>query len=84
MTAKPERIQVRLSREHKALIEDAALLRRQSLAGFVVSEALKAARRLQLTVLTRRDWEQFLEIADREEEPLPTLTAAARKHPRSV
>jgi len=82
MASKTERIEVRLSAEHKAMIEDAAALRGQSLSAFVVSEALEQARRLHLTVLTRRDWERFLEITDREEEPTPALIAAARKHRR--
>ena len=83
MATKTERIEVRLSTEHKAVIENAAALRGQSLSAFVVSEALEQARRLQLTVLTRRDWEQFLEIMDREEEPTPALIAAAQKHRNS-
>lgn len=83
MTTKTERIEVRLSAEHKALIENAAALRGQSLSAFVVSEALEQARRLQLTVLTRRDWERFLEIMDHEEEPAPALVAAAKKHRRN-
>ena len=79
MAAKTERIEVRLSTEHKALIEHAARLRGQSLSAFVVSEALEQARRVELTVLTRRDWEQFLQIMDREEEPAPALVTAAQK-----
>jgi len=86
MSAKTERIEVRLSAEHKALIEDAAAVRGQSLSAFVVSEALERARQLQLTPqltsLSRRNWEQFLEIMDREEEPAAALIAAAKKHPR--
>ena len=81
MATKTERIEVRLSSEHKSLIEDAAALRGQSLYTFVVSEALEGARQIQLTLLTRRDWDQFLEIMDHEEEPTPALVAAAQKRP---
>ncbi len=79
---KTERIEVRLSAEHKALLEDAARQRGQSVSAFVVSEALERARQLQLRILTRRDWDLFLEIMDRDEVPAPALVAAARKHPR--
>lgn len=78
MGSKTERIEVRLSAEHKAVIEEAAALRGQSLSAFVVSQALEQALRLRLTVLSQRDWERFLEIMDRAE-PAPALVAAARK-----
>jgi len=81
MAAETERIEVRLSREHKAVIEQAAALRGQSISAFVVAEALERARQLQVTALSRRDWERFLEIMDREQEPTPALAAAAKKHP---
>jgi len=82
MATKTVRIDVRLSPEHKALIENAAALNGQSVSAFVVSEVLERARQIQLTLLTRRDWDRFLAIVDREEEPTPALVAAARKHPR--
>lgn len=79
MSTKTERIEVRLSPEHKAMIEEAAALRGQSISAFVVSEALEQALRLRFTVLTRRDWERFLEVMDREEVPAAALAAATRK-----
>ena len=79
MASRTERIEVRLSAEHKALIEEAAALRGQSISAFVVSQALEQAARLRLTVLTRRDWKRFVEIMDRGEKPTPALVAAARK-----
>ena len=82
MAGKTERIEVRLTAEHKALLEEAAALRGQSLSAFVVSEALERARGLQRTTLTRRDWERFLAIMDREEKPAPALVAAARRSRR--
>ncbi len=83
MATKTERIEVRLSAAHKALLEDAAALRGQSLSAFVVSEALEQARRLRLTVLTRRDWEIVLAVLDGDDEPAPALVEAAQKHGRS-
>jgi len=83
MATKTERIEVRLSAEHKALIEDAAALRGQSISAFVVSEALQQARRIQLTSLTRRDWDLLLQVMEQDDEPTPALVAAARKHPKA-
>ena len=80
MAAKSERIEVRLSAQHKALLEEAAALLGQSLSTFLVSDALDRARRLQHTTLTRRDWDLFLEIVDRDEEPTPALSAAIKKY----
>ncbi|MHC4161591.1 MAG: type II toxin-antitoxin system TacA family antitoxin [Planctomycetota bacterium] len=82
MATKTVRIEVRLSPEHKTLIENAAALHGQSLSAFVVSGALERARQIQSTFLTRRDWDRFLDLVDREEEPTPVLVAATRKHPR--
>ena len=79
MATKTVRIEVRLSPEHKTLIENAAALNGQSISAFVVSEVLERVRQIQFTLLSRRDWDRFLEIVDREEEPAPALVAAARK-----
>ena len=80
MSTKTERIEVRLSAEHKAVIERAAALHGQSLSAFVVSEALEQARRTELTLLSPRDWKLFLEIMDRDEEPAAALTRAMQEH----
>lgn len=80
--SKTVRIEVRLSPAHKELIEKAAAHNGQSLSAFVVAEALERARQIEFTLLSRRDWDRFLEIMDRDEEPTPALVAAARKHPR--
>jgi uncharacterized protein (DUF1778 family) len=79
MTTKSERIEVRLSPEHRALIEEAAAQRGQSVSAFVVAEAIEGARRLQATLLTRRDWERFVALMDTDEAPTPALRAAAKK-----
>jgi uncharacterized protein (DUF1778 family) len=82
VATKTARIEVRLSPEHKTRIENAAALNGQSLSAFVVSAALERARQIQSTSLTQRDWDRFLEIVDREEEPTAVLVTATRKHPR--
>ncbi|MHC4817168.1 MAG: type II toxin-antitoxin system TacA family antitoxin, partial [Planctomycetota bacterium] len=75
-------IEVRLSPAHKELIEHAAALNGQSISAFVVAEALERARQIQFTLLSRRDWDRFLEVMDRDGKPAPALVAAARKRPR--
>ena len=80
MAAKSKRIEIRLSESHKLLIEDAAALRGQSVSAFLVAEGLDAAREIQTTDLSRRDWVRFLEIMDGDEQPTPALVAAAKKH----
>ena len=80
MATKTERIEMRVSPEHKALIERAAALRGQSISAFVVAEALESARRIQVTTLSKRDWEEFIRILEGDEEPTPALRAAAQEH----
>ena len=82
MAAKNKRIEIRLTDEHKTLIEDAATLRGQSVSAFLVSEGLERAQQMQTTDLSRRDWEGFLDVMDRDEEPTAALVAAAKKHAR--
>ena len=86
MAGKSERLEVRLSADHKSLVEMAAALTGQTLSSFVVSEVLARARAItadhELTLLSPRDWDRFLEVLDREEEATPALVAAARKHRR--
>ena len=80
MAAKSKRIEIRLSESHKLRIEDAAALRGQSVSAFLVAEGLDAAREMQTTDLSGRDWVRFLEIMDSDEQPTPALVAAAKKN----
>ena len=84
--AKSERLELRLSPEHKSLVESAAALTGQSLSAFVVSEVLGRAYEITAehgrTTLSRRDWDRFLEIMDSDPEPTPALVAAAKRFPR--
>jgi uncharacterized protein (DUF1778 family) len=82
MSPRRERLQVRLSAEHKALIERAARAKGQSLSTFVVSALLERARQIDVHVLTGRDWRRFLEIMDRGEAPTKALAAAATRAAR--
>ena len=82
--AKTDRIELRLSSEHKLLVEGAASLMGQSVSAFVLAEAIGRAHQITTeygrTRLSRDDWDRFLEIMDRDAEPTPALKAAAKKY----
>jgi uncharacterized protein (DUF1778 family) len=80
MANKTERIEMRVSPEHKALIERAAALRGQSISAFVVAEVLERARQIDVSMLSKRDWEEFIRILDADDEPTPALRAAAQEY----
>ncbi|MHC4955913.1 MAG: type II toxin-antitoxin system TacA family antitoxin [Planctomycetota bacterium] len=84
---KTERLELRLSPEHKSLVESAAALSGLSLSAFVVSEVLDRAYQITAdhnrTTLSRRDWDRFLEIMDEPAEPTPALRRAAQRYLRS-
>lgn len=75
------RLNFRLEDQHKQLIETAASLLGQNVSDFAVSTLIQASQRaLQestTTSLTLRDWNRFLEILDRDEEPNDALKKAA-------
>jgi uncharacterized protein (DUF1778 family) len=81
--AKSERLEMRLSREQKDLIERAARIRGLDVTSFAVPTVLEAAReivgRQSVTVLSDRDYKKFLQILDAHEEPAPKLKAAVKR-----
>ncbi len=83
MKTKTDRLEVRLSREHKELIERAAAASGQPISAFAIANLVERARealaRHEQTVLSHRDWQRFLEILEREEEPTLALRKAIRK-----
>ena len=82
LAVKQERLELRVSRNHKRLIEKAALVSGQSLSGFVVSRLVDVARNLVAAqhagALSDRDRDRFLQILDHRE-PNRRLRQAARK-----
>jgi len=79
-----ERIDLRVSAEHKRLIERAAAARgHSSVSGFAAVELIRTARAAleeeQGLVLSARDWERFTDILDRVE-PNEALAEAARDY----
>ena len=86
MAAKTARLEMRLSVEHKDLLERAAAVRGQPLSSFALSLLVDQAQAIlekqSSTVLSRRDQKRFLTIIESDEEPVPALKAAARKATR--
>lgn len=86
MAIKTERLDFRLSEEHKELLERAAAITGQPVTSFAVSHLLQKAREVieqhERTTLNRVDWERFLEILDSDEEPSPALMKAAERQTR--
>lgn len=79
---KTERLEVRISRLHKVLIEEAAALAGQPVASFAVSTLVERAesmvREHEVTRLSARDRKLFFQALD-QAEPNPVLRRAARK-----
>ena len=84
-TAAPreERIELRATREEKRLLAAAAAHERLDLTGFVMRNALPAARtvmeRAERIVLSRRDSERVLALLETPPAPTPALKEAARR-----
>ena len=79
-----ERVDFRLTSEHKALIEKAAAYSGESLTGFVVSALLSEARRIvqehETVVLSTRDRDHSLELLDNPPAPPIALRRAVQRH----
>jgi uncharacterized protein (DUF1778 family) len=83
------RLNFRLPRELKELIENAAAYSGQSLSDFAVSTLAKSARDIveqeRITRLSLRDAKRFMEIMDRSNAmPNRTLRAAAKSYAKRV
>ncbi|MBA2597897.1 MAG: DUF1778 domain-containing protein [Chloroflexia bacterium] len=83
-TARPERLEARLSSDAKAVIKRAADIRGRSLSEFVVSSALEAAeatiREHEIIVLSARDSLMFAEAILNPKGPNEALQEAFRLH----
>ena len=81
-TTKSERLEMRVSQEHKDLIERAAAITGQPVTAFAISNLVERAEEIldrhQQTILSSRDQELFMEILDADEEPTAALVEAAR------
>lgn len=85
-SAKHDRMNFRLDREHKALIEKAASTVGQSLTEFAVTNLIRDARTVlhehHVTVLSERDWDLFLSVLEGDAEPNEALRKAASTYRR--
>jgi len=84
MAEQAERLDIRISPEHKRLIERAAAVTgHSSVSGFATVELVQAARAAleqnEALTLSTRDWNRFTEILD-QSEPNEVLSAAAKAY----
>ncbi|HET9985177.1 MAG TPA: DUF1778 domain-containing protein [Longimicrobiales bacterium] len=83
-TTNEDRMDFRLSSEHKALIEKAAAYSGESLTGFAVSTLVTEARRIvrehEIVALSAADRDRFLALLDRPPAPADSLRRAGRRH----
>ena len=86
MAARTERLDVRVSRRNKRLIERAALATGQPVTNFVLSSALQSAREAleqeSRTVLSERDGRLFCRMIEKAPAPDAALVLAVRRSRR--
>ena len=86
MAIKSDRLDVRVTRQNKRLIERAALVTGQPVTSFVLSSALERARealeRESRTVLSERDGKAFLRMLDEDLAPAAALVRAVKRSRR--
>ncbi|MHB1155298.1 MAG: type II toxin-antitoxin system TacA family antitoxin [Phycisphaerales bacterium] len=83
-TTRNARLDFRLSRKHKRIIEQAATATGQSLSDFAVAHLVQAAQRAideaTVTRLSNRDRDAFLKLLDSNTKPNKALRAAAARY----
>lgn len=82
--ARDARVDFRLSREQKRMIEQAATVTGQSLSDFAVANLVQAARRTideaTVTRLSMRDRDLFLDLLSADAKPNKALKTAADRY----
>jgi uncharacterized protein (DUF1778 family) len=85
---KEARIEIRVDRSSKELIEKAAALLGQTLSSFVVSRMVRDAREIidahHRTEVSLADWERFHEILAKPKPPNAALKRAAQRYAKKV
>ncbi len=83
MSDRHARFDMRLSPQHKQLLEQAAAAAGQDLTSFALEACLERAEivlhRHQITTLSRQDMRRFLKLLDRPPAPNASLKAAFRR-----
>lgn len=81
---KNARMDVRVTSEHKEMIEKAARLSGVNVSDFIVSKSVAAAAKVleqqNKMTLSKRDWERFLVLLEAEDEPTDAAKAAAARY----
>jgi uncharacterized protein (DUF1778 family) len=85
---KEARIEIRVDRSSKELIEKAAALLGQTLSSFVVSRMVRDAREIidahHRTEVSLADWERFYDILSNPKPPNAALKRAAKRYGKIV
>ena len=85
-TTRNARVDFRLSREHKRVIEQAASVAGQSVSDFAIASLVRAARQTideaTVTRLSMRDREAFLKLIESDAAPRKALKDAAKRYRR--
>ena len=85
-TTRDARVDFRLSREHKRMIEQAATVTGQSVSDFAIANLVRAARQTideaTVTQLSMRDREVFLKLIESDAAPGKALKDAAKRYRR--
>lgn len=80
---KEDRLELRVERERRQLLDAAAKATGMSTSAFVLTHATEAARDVLADstrhVLPLERWTEFLELLDREEQPVDDLAAFLRR-----
>lgn len=81
--AKKDRIELRISEEHKQIIEKAASLKGLSLSSYVLSQILDVARAeiasQEKITLSNRDRDLFISLLENPPEPSESLKLAVKR-----
>ena len=83
MASRNDRIEMRLSRDQKSLIQDAAALSGQDVTSFAVSTLLERAQQVIETknriTLGHRSMKSLIRLLESDREPTPALRAAVKR-----
>jgi uncharacterized protein (DUF1778 family) len=82
--ASEARLSLRLDPAHKALIDRAAAYSGETVTSFATATLVRRARKVlrehEVTLLSERDWNAFMDALDNPPEPNEALRRAARSH----
>lgn len=87
-TIRSERLEARISKEHKEIFQRAADIQGRTLTDFVISSVLDAAKKAiqehEMMILSTQDREVFVNALLNPPEPSAKLRAAARRYQEQI